>query len=83
MIVGKYSMIGEDDVISQSKAYQFTVKCCSLKGSAYRIAADDFLSLKNSDSAWVKVLEKALWKEKLKGAEHIGDKLQRIRENNS
>ena len=80
MIVGKGSMIGEDDVVSTLKTYTVTVRCLSLRGSAYSIKAEDFLLLKNSDTAWVKVLEKALWKERIKGAEHIGDRIAKKKE---
>eukprot|EP00347_Sterkiella_histriomuscorum_P005721 403355524 len=80
MIVGRGSMIGEEDVItSVSKIYSCTVVCSSLKGSAYKISKEDFLTLKSSDDAWMSVLEKALWKEKQKGAEHIGDKLRKVK----
>eukprot|EP00347_Sterkiella_histriomuscorum_P020337 403338195 len=80
MIVGRGSMIGEEDVItSVQKIYSCTVVCSSLKGSAYKISKEDFLTLKSSDDAWMSVLEKALWKEKQKGAEHIGDKLRKVK----
>lgn len=81
MIVGKGSMIGEEDVItSVSKTYSCNVICSSIKGSAYKISKEDFLTLKTSDDAWMSVLEKALWKEKQKGAEHIGDKIKKVKE---
>ena len=59
-------MIGEEDVISShiSNLYSCTAVCSSLRGSAYKVSKEDFLTLKSSDDAWMSVLEKALWKEK-------------------
>lgn len=44
------------------------------------MSKDDFLTLKNSDDAWLVVLEKALWKEKQKVVENLGEKIKRIKE---
>ena len=76
MIVGKGSMIGEEDIITSSGGlYSCNVKCISQVATYYRINKDSFISLKSQDDVWLSVLEKALWKEKQKGAEHIGEKI--------
>ena len=72
-------MIGEEDVVSGiSKNYTCTAKCITLKGSVFKISREDFLTLKQSDDAWINILEKAMWKEKQKGAEHISQREKRI-----
>jgi CRP-like cAMP-binding protein len=63
MLVGKGSMLGEEDCISNN-TYSCSVKCYSLKGSAFAVKKDDFLTLRRSDDSWLNVLEKAFWKEK-------------------
>ena len=76
MLVGRGSMIGEEDVISSTKLYSCTAKCSSLQASVYVIQREDFMTLKSSEDAWLLVLEKALWKEKRKDADYIGDKIK-------
>lgn len=58
-------MMGEEDIVSGlSKVYTCTAKCSTLKGSAFKISWEDFLTLKSSDDAWISILDKAMWKEK-------------------
>jgi len=65
-IVGKGSMLGEEDAASSSKSYSITAKCHTIKASVYAIKLEDFLTLKNEGESWNGIIEKSLWKEKQK-----------------
>ena len=66
MIVGPGSMIGEEDAISEEKTYTCTATCLSLTGSVYYIEFEDFMTLKAQEGSWMKIIQKSLWKERLK-----------------
>ena len=66
IVVGRGSMLGEEDAVSKVKYYSTTVKCYSAKASVYAIKIQDFLTLKNEDGSWRGIIEKSLWKEKNK-----------------
>lgn len=73
MLVGKGSMIAEEDVISR-KYYSCTVKCYSQEGTVYVLDKDHFMRIRNQEESWMQVLEKALWKEKRKKGDYITSK---------
>ena len=56
-------MFGEEDAISLDGLYTTTAICNSLTGSVYAIKTEDFLTLKNSELSWNKILSKSLWRE--------------------
>lgn len=63
ILIGPGSMIGEEDAISLDGLYTTTAICNSLSGSVYAIKTEDFLTLKNSELSWNKILSKSLWRE--------------------
>jgi hypothetical protein len=63
IIIGKGSMFGEEDAISLDGLYTTTAICNSLTGSVYAIKTEDFLTLKNSELSWNKILSKSIWRE--------------------
>ena len=63
IIVGRGSMFGEEDAISLDGLYTTTAICNSLTGSVYSIKILDFLTLKNTEVSWNKILSKSLWRE--------------------
>lgn len=63
IIVGRGSMFGEEDAISLDGLYTTTAICNSLTGSVYSIKTLDFLTLKNTEVSWNKILSKSLWRE--------------------
>ena len=75
IVIGKGSMLGEEDAVSNSKMYTTTVKCHTVKATVHAIKLEDFLTLKNEDGSWKEIIEKALWKEKKK-IEHPMHKLK-------
>jgi len=78
MIIGRGSMIGEEDAISRNN-YSCSVKCHSLNGSLFAIKREDFITLRKSDDSWLNILEKALWKEQKKRGDFINKQpLQKI-----
>lgn len=70
LIVGKGSMLGEEDAIGR-KVYSCTVRCYSLSAKVFCIKREDFMTLRKSDDSWLNILEKALWKEKRKLGNYI------------
>ena len=73
MKMGKGSMFGEEDVI-RNNLYSASVKCTSQYGTLYKVEKEDFMTLKKSDEGWIKILEKAMWKEKRKQGDFIQEK---------
>ena len=66
LIVGRGSMLGEEDAVSNSKMYTTNVRCHTIKASVYAVKVEDFLTLKNEDQSWCGIVEKSLWKERKK-----------------
>ena len=66
IIVGSGSMLGEEDAISAINLYTCTARCCSMTGQVYSIDIDNFNTLKDQHSSWLKIVDKSLWKEHLK-----------------
>ena len=55
------SIAGDEDIWAR-KIYSCSLKCYSQTGSVYRIAREQFLELKKTDSAWFEVVSKIAWK---------------------
>lgn len=66
MRIGPGSMIGEEDALVGSHEYSTTAICSTVKASVYMIKLEDFLSLKESQTVWKSIVDKALWKERQK-----------------
>ena len=58
-ILGKGSLMGEEDVFSRSK-FSCTLKCYSQRGTVFELPKEQFQSLKGSEQSWLAIMEKII-----------------------
>ena len=69
-ILGKGSLLGEEDIFARSK-YSCTCRCISSTGSVYELSREEFIKLKSSEQSWLAIMEKIIQKECRAQATHL------------